>query len=172
MFSKGDTVLYGNDGVCIISEITEKVFGDTCIEYYILTPVFDDRSTFFVPTKNEKLTSKMHEILPPDQLEKIVNEADATGWIENDLERGETFKKIILSGDLREVTSLIKCIFLHNEEITEKGKKLHKSDEVTYKEAIKLLYEQLALFFEVSKENIADIVCQKLNFNDLVRKTV
>ena len=51
MYKKGDTVLYVSEGVCKITDITEKKFGDDSIEYYILTPVFNNRSTFFVPTK-------------------------------------------------------------------------------------------------------------------------
>ena len=172
MFKQGDTVLYGNDGVCKISEITEKAFGDISIEYYILTPVFDTRSTIFVPTNNEKLISKIHRIISPEEIEKIVNECKSAKWIESDLKRSEKFKEIIQSGDLKKITSLIKCIYLHDEEVTACGKKLHKSDENIYKEAIKILYEQIALFFEISKENVIDIVCQKLKFYDLVRRIV
>ncbi len=172
MFNIGDTVLYGSDGVCTIDEITEKSFGDVSVEYYILRPVFDNRSTFFVPTKNQKLVSKMHPILSPSQLSDVINSSQPEPWIDNDIKRGERFKEITLSGELKAVAGLIKCISLHIEEISQKGKKLHKSDELTYKEAIKLVYEQMAMFFKISKEEIADIVCKKIPFDDLVKKTV
>ena len=34
-----DTVMYGADGVCIISEITERKIGTEIHKYYILKPV-------------------------------------------------------------------------------------------------------------------------------------
>lgn len=169
MFKIGDNVLYGSDGVCRITEITEKVFGDTAIEYYILTPVFDNRSTIFVPTKNEKLVSRMHYVLSIDEIKEIINNTDDTVWIDNDAERSEIFKKIISCGELDSIASVAKAISLHKEEITQKGKKLHKSDEIVYKEAIKILYEEMAMVINVSKDDIIDIICQKIPLDNLIK---
>ena len=75
MYKTGDTVLYGSEGVCKITDITEKQFGDVSIEYYILTPVFNNRSTFFVPTKNETLVSRMRPILTNREILDLITNA-------------------------------------------------------------------------------------------------
>ena len=58
-----DTVMYGADGVCIISEITERKIGTEIHKYYILKPVYDNKSTIMVPFANEHLVGKMKELL-------------------------------------------------------------------------------------------------------------
>ena len=55
MYSIGEVVLYGSNGVCEITEITTKKIGKDSIEYYVLKPVCSDSSTLFVPTQNEML---------------------------------------------------------------------------------------------------------------------
>ena len=58
MYSIGEIVLYGSNGVCEITEITTKKIGKDSIEYYVLKPVCSDSSTLFVPTQNEMLVSR------------------------------------------------------------------------------------------------------------------
>lgn len=170
MFKVGDTVLYGSDGVCKISEITQKVFGDTSIEYYVLTPLYDNKSTFFVPTKNEKLKGKMHYVLSADEIKSVIDNCDDSfEWIDNDAKRSEEFKEIISCGELNKIARLTKCITRHKDEIIQKGKKLHKSDEIIYKEAIKILYEEFAMVINVTKDDIADVLCKKISFEELIK---
>lgn len=63
MYSIGEIVLYGSNGVCEITEITTKKIGKDSIEYYVLKPVCSDSSTLFVPTQNEMLVSRMRVVL-------------------------------------------------------------------------------------------------------------
>ncbi|MBR3933298.1 MAG: CarD family transcriptional regulator [Clostridia bacterium] len=173
MFKIGDTVLYGSDGVCKISEVTKKVFGGTEIDYYVLTPVFDNRSTIFVPIKNKKLTDKMKSILNAEDIYKIICEVeDEPQWIKSDPERSEVFKNIVSGGDLKAVIRLIKSVCIHRDEVLKNGKKLHKSDEAAFKDAVRILYEELSLTLKISKEDIGDIVCRKVPFDTLINKTV
>ncbi len=160
MFNVGDTVLYGCEGVCKISEITEKTFGDTKIEYYILEPVFNNRSTFFVPTKNETLISKMHPILSDSEITDIINGLGETlDWIDDDNERKDSFREIVSGGDIREIASMLKCIMIHKEEVEDLGKRLHKSDEIISKEAQKVLYEEFALVIDgITKDDVMKMI--------------
>ena len=163
MYKIGDTVLYGSEGVCKITQITEKCFGDSAIEYYILTPVFNERSTFFVPTKNETLVSRMKPILTNGEIMELISSTDETDeWVENDIERKELFKSIISSGEIKSVISILKSIIHHKEMLDSVGKKLHKADEMVLKESQKILYEELAMEMELSKDEVIDIICSKI----------
>lgn len=162
MFKTGDTVLYGSEGVCKIIEITEKKFGDTAIEYYVLTPVFSNRSTFFVPTQNEKLTSRLHPILTNAEIMNIIETTDELSqWIDNDSDRKDAFRAIVAGGEVRDIVSMLKSIIRHKAEVESVGKKLHKADEIAYKEAQKILYEEFAMVMDVSKDEVIDIICGK-----------
>ena len=49
MYAIGQTVLYGANGVCSISEITTRKIGKEAIEYYVLKPMGMQASTVYVP---------------------------------------------------------------------------------------------------------------------------
>ncbi len=160
MFKIGDNVLYGSDGVCKITEITKKEFGEISATYYVLKPVFSNRSTFFVPAENEKLTSKMHAVLTKEELQSIIDKSGCLVWQNDDVIRKDEFKDIISAGDIGQIASMFKAIIAHKNEIEALGKKLHKSDETAYKEAQKIIYEEFALSSELSKDDVLDMMCK------------
>lgn len=53
MFSINDTVLYGANGVCRITDICQKEFSGVIKDYYILTPLSNETMTIFVPVNNK-----------------------------------------------------------------------------------------------------------------------
>ena len=72
MFGVGDTVVYGTQGVCRIERTESRRVRGEYIDYLVLRPVYDSNSTLFIPKSNEKLTSKMREILSADEIDKII----------------------------------------------------------------------------------------------------
>lgn len=159
MFKIGDTVLYSSEGVCKITDVTVKQFGDFSMEYFVLQPVFNNRSTFFVPTANEKLLSRMHPILNIDQLvETVSNAKEFDCWIDNDSQRREAFREIMSGGEISEIVSLTKTLMRHKDEIETTGKKLHKADESVFKDAQKILYEEFAMVADIEKDDIVNIL--------------
>jgi CarD family transcriptional regulator len=72
IFSIGDTVIYGIHGICKITDIQKRDFMGEIADYFILSPIYDERSTVFVPCENENLTSKMKRINNKKPDEKIV----------------------------------------------------------------------------------------------------
>ena len=169
MFKIGDTVLYGSDGVCKINEVTKKVFSGIEIDYYVLVPVFNNRSTIFVPVNNKKLTDKIKPILSAENIYEIIcSTEESPKWIENDIERAEIFKNIVSAGDLKDVVWLVKSICLHKEYLLKIGKNLHKTDELVLKDAIRIIYEELSLTLKISKDDIGDIVCRKMSLDTLI----
>ena len=96
MYSIGEIVLYGSNGVCEITEITTKKIGKNSIEYYVLKPVCSDSSTLFVPTQNEMLVSRMRVVLSSDEIKDILSQkTDNEIWIDNKAERCEKIKEIM-----------------------------------------------------------------------------
>lgn len=153
MFKAGDTVLYGSEGVCIINEITERSFGNVTAQYYVLSPIFNDRSTVFVPVENEALTSKMHIIIREDNILDLLSSVPPyEDWPENDSQRKDNFKNIIASGETPSLISLYKMIEGKAKELAAIGKKLHKSDESALKEVQKILCQKIAVSMKISRE--------------------
>lgn len=115
MYSIGEIVLYGSNGVCEITEITTKKIGKDSIEYYVLKPVCSDSSTLFVPTQNEMLVSRMRAVLSSDEIKDILSQkTDNEIWIDNKAERCEKIKEIISGGDCMKLVELIRRMHFHS----------------------------------------------------------
>ncbi len=165
IYKIGDTVVYGAEGLCKIDDITEKTFGKETFQYYVLKQIGKEDSVTFVPINNERSLSKMRHILTKDAFEEIISEMPngATDWIVNDRERQKAFKDIILFGDTKDIIKLIRTLYAREKEQVEKGKKLHIADERIFKDAEKIINEEIAYVFDIPKENVIEFIAQKLS---------
>ena len=155
MFSVGQNVLYGTNGVCVVEDITEKKVGKVSMEYYVLKPLASDSSTLFVPTHNEELVKRIREILNKDSIDSILADLPDIGeWNENKQERSDHFKSIIADGDCVELIGMIRLIHAHSNELAENGRHLHMSDERFLKEAEKMVSEEFSQALGVEREAI------------------
>ncbi|MBE6614893.1 MAG: CarD family transcriptional regulator [Ruminococcaceae bacterium] len=163
-FRKGDTVIYGANGVCEIDEITTQSFCGEDREYYVLRSVYCAGETVFVPTDNAALTGKMYPALTRDEIDGLLNglPADAPAWIESDDERKNRFAEILTSGDRAALIGMIRTLYAHREKQEKKGKKLHLADERSFREGEKLLNEEFAHVLQIQPGEVADYIREKL----------
>ena len=136
MYSIGEVVLYGSNGVCEITEITTKKIGKDSIEYYVLKPVCSDSSTLFVPTQ------------------KTDNEI----WIDNKAERCEKIKEIISGGDCMKLVELIRRMHFHSKLQLKKGRRLHITDERFLKEAEKMVCDEVSVVLHIDRNDVLPLV--------------
>jgi len=168
MFQINDTVVYGTDGICRITGVTERTLGDCTEEYYVLESVFHPALSIFVPIHNEKLFGKLRRVLSAEEVRTLIHSMpqEESLWIEDDGVRKETYRKIILSGDREGMIRMIKTLFLRQRELAARGKKLHQADERFFREAEKLLYEEFALVLELERDQVAPFILQELSLKD------
>lgn len=56
MFSKGEKIVYGSTGVCVIEDICEKeLIRNQKKLYYILKPLFQQNNTIYAPYNDVRL---------------------------------------------------------------------------------------------------------------------
>lgn len=159
MYSVGQTVLYGSNGICNITEITTKEIGGMSLKYYVLKPLYSQNSTLFVPVSNEKLVSKIRNVLSSDEINSILNNLnDSAEWIDNKAERLELFKNIISGGDCNQLIQLIRLIHAHEQLQLSKGKRLHMSDEKCLREAEKMVCDEISLVMNIDKSSALDLI--------------
>ena len=160
----GEIVLYGTDGVCQISEITEKKFGKETTKYYVLSTLYRGNSVIYVPVGNEKLESKMRDIISSEELESIIcnmpNEESI--WIENEPLRKIKYKEIITGGDRRDLFRLIKTLYEHRINQENSGKKMHMTDERFMKDAEKILYDEIAHVIGIDHRDVVGYITEKI----------
>lgn len=164
VFNIGEKVLYSVNGVCEITDITEKVFDKTVIRYYVLKPISNNEATLFVPVNNENLVRKMKRLMTCDQLDEVLNNVSVKDieWNTNEAERKEEFRNIISFGNVNEILVLLKSIWLHRTVQSSKGRKLHISDEMFLREAEKIIKEEISTVIGVEQDAVIPYIKNKI----------
>jgi len=160
----GEIVLYGTDGVCRVTEITEKKFGKETAKYYVLSALYRNNSVIYVPVGNEKLEAKMRDILSREEIDSLIAEVpnEASIWIENEPLRKIKYKEIITGGDRRDLFRLIKTLYEHRINQENSGKKMHMTDERFMKDAEKILYDEIAHVVGIDHHDVVGYISEKI----------
>lgn len=160
LFRMGDVVLYGIQGICKISGIEVKQIGKTALDYYVLNPVFNESTALFVPVDNEKLTTKMQNILGVKEVKQLIEKAQQISVLEicDEATKRERYREILSSGNREELISLIKTIRLEREKRSKLNKKLNMSDEQTLYKAERLLFNEIAYVLEIEPQEVQKMI--------------
>jgi CarD family transcriptional regulator len=164
MYQKNNVVIYGLHGVCRIAEITEKDFGGEEKLYYTLKPIFDERSTFFVPVQTECSHKKIRPLLSMEEVKDLIRNISQqeTIWIPDEKHRKETYKQIIESGDRTEMMKLVKTLYLRKKDQQKAGKKQHIVDEHFMKEAETVLYDEFAYVLDIDRDKVLPFIKKEI----------
>ena len=163
MYKIGSIVVYGTEGLCKICDITERTFGKETMEYYVLAPVENGAETIFVPKNNEKILKRMRPILSRERATELLEAppSELGEWVENDRERQQMYKQVLLCGSSEDLLRMTRALYLHQIELLERGRKLHAADERFLKEAEKMLFEELAYVFDITVAEVLPLIIRK-----------
>lgn len=143
----GSYVLYSTKGICKVDRIEMLKFSAQEKPYYILVPVFDKNSVYYVPTDYdpEKITIREAVGLKTvDELMAYSKECEPFDWLTNVNERKQKNEEILKSADHKRIIRLIKTLKFHEEQQKQVGKKMYLSDTKVLKSAIKLISNEFA----------------------------
>ncbi|MBE6597732.1 MAG: hypothetical protein E7641_08720 [Ruminococcaceae bacterium] len=154
MFSVGSFVSYRAEGVCEITDIRNENFGtvgkDTL--YYILSPIHDKKSTFFVPVDNEKLVSMMRKLLSADEIGALIEEQKgvATNWISDSKQRASYFREVLSLGERHELILLVRAVSEFERTQAALGRKVYTTDLSAKERAAKLLLDEFSVTLPIT----------------------
>ena len=137
-----------------LSQSVEKMM------YYILRPESNPKSTIFVPVNNQKLVSKMRELMTKDEINAmLVRMKDRTLEWEKDVRfRTESFHEILSNGVNQDLILMIRCLHRKRQELVQLGKKLPARDSNTLKTAERLVEEEFAHVLHIKCEEVSDYI--------------
>lgn len=169
MYSAGQVVRYGTHGICSVAEIITKKIGADQIQYYVLKPVSQESATIFVPVENKKLTERMQRLLNAEEIMEIIGgmSDDHLMWIDEDMKRRDAYNEILRGGDRASMARMIKTLFLRQQELAQKRKKLHIADEKILKEAERVLYEEFAYVLGIDQKEVLPFICKTLGAEEM-----
>ena len=164
MLQINDTILYGAEGACTVADITEQEVGGKTVRYYVLQPIYNPRSTVYVPVDNPILTAKMRRVLSKEEILRIIEDMpnQPSQWIEDEEQRKETYRDILRRGDRIELVRMIKALYDHQQVQRQKGKHLHAVDEYLFKEAEKMLYDEFALVLGIKPDQVVPFITHQI----------
>ena len=170
MYSIGQVVRYGTHGICSVEDITVKSCCGQELRYYVLKPVHQESATIFVPVDNEKLTGRMQRLLTAQQILEVIGGMDEEDrlWIDDDAQRRDAYNEILRDGDRVGMARIIKTLFLRQQELAGKRKKLHIADEKILKETERVLYEEFAYVLGIGQDEVLPFILQKLGVQQVI----
>lgn len=164
MFEIGEYVVYGNKGVCEITNIgTIDIPGMPADrQYYTMNQLFTRSSTIFTPVDNEK--SVLRKVLSKDEANKLIEgiRGYKPVWIQNDKQREQMFTDALRTADSRTLSEMIISLHQRKERRIADGKKATSTDERYFHAAEDILYGELEVALGLSREEVKNKVMNEV----------
>lgn len=160
MFKKGEYVVCGNKGVCLVEDITTlNISGvDKAREYYILKPLYMAGSTVYVPV--DATNESIRKILSKDEAEALIKGIPSIPMITgvNDKLLEQEYRGCMKSNNCEEWIKIIKTIYLRKQKRIEAGRKVTAVDAKYFRLAEDSLYGELAVALDMPKEEVESYI--------------
>ncbi|MCF0144368.1 MAG: CarD family transcriptional regulator [Firmicutes bacterium] len=169
-FEIGQYVVYGTNGICAVDRIELMSFaaGMPKEMYYVLRQNKNSETLFFVPLKNETLTSKMRAPMDKADIEDMLMglSDDDVNWVDDRRERAEYFKSILNDGLNGKLLNMIICIYERKRKLEQMGKKIAVTDLSTLKTAEKLVAEEFSWVLGIEPDEVPKYIRRRLHIKE------
>lgn len=160
MYQKGDYVIYGNNGICLIQDITTlNIPGvDKNRKYYLLKPVYVSGSTVYTPV--DTADASLRHALSKEEADCLIKSIPDIPLIpltdEKTLEK--TYKEYMRSNSCKAWIQLIKTIYLRKEKRIMKGYKVTALDNRYFNLAETSLYGELSIALGKPRDEVKSYI--------------
>jgi len=164
MFQVGQQVIYGIHGVCEITAIEMKTVGKEKKAYYVLEPVDQPGTVFYVPSQNQAAVAKMRTILTRGEFDALLQSEKLREhvWIADENLRKQRYREILSGNDRAELLGMVSALYRHKKEQQECGRKFHVTDENFLRDAQKLLSSEISLVLGITPSEVATYMKKQL----------
>lgn len=160
MFSIGERVVYGIHGVCQIVDYEEKRINAKSVTYYVLQPLDQPQSRFYVPKDNPVAVAKLSKLLTKQELDGLLHGERKDVWIEDEGQRKQRYTQLISSGDRASLIAMVRCLHLHRAQQTATGKKLHQCDENFMRDAKHIIEGEISLVLDIPIDQVGSYLAK------------
>lgn len=164
MFKKGEYVVSGNKGVCIVEDITPlNISGvDKEREYYILKPVYMTGSTIYVPV--DTADGSLRRVLSREEADRLIRGIPEIPLItiSNDKLLEQEYRGCMRTNDCAEWIRIIKTIYLRKQKRIAAGRKVTALDAKYYRLAEDNLYGELAISLQLPRGEVESYITREM----------
>lgn len=162
MFNIGERVIYENQGVYIVKNITNSPVDKTDERlFYVLVPEYEPQCNVIVtPTSNEKV----RDVISKDGADEMILQIPLLPVLEIDNERNRknVYREALASLKLEEYIRLIKTVYSRRIELTKNKKRLSETDADYEKRAKHALYSELACVYGISITDVEKLITERI----------
>ena len=164
MYQKGDYVVYGTNGPCMVEDVTKlKLPGcDKRRTYYVLRPTKSGKSVIYSPVDNQKVI--IRPILNEEEATVLLQEIPEIAYlqIESEKLREETYKTVLHGCDFRRWIGLMKVLCTRRRDRQKQGRKFTTVDERYLKETEDLLGRELSIALGKDMDTVKGLLFSQL----------
>lgn len=156
----GETVMYSTTGLCKVADIVTRIVLGKSREYYVLSPVYHERSTCFVPVDYDSIRIRIERPLSKEQAEELLEfiaDSSPAKWIAQINDRKLQYSAIAKGSDRKEKVKLIKALTIYQFQLLEQNKRLNTSDEQILNKCKEQIICELAFVLEKTTDEIEKV---------------
>lgn len=165
MFDVGDYIVYGQNGICQVVDITHPNISGADADrlYYVLVPQKTRDSKLFCPADNDRVI--LRKVVTAEEAKAIIKESKSLEplTIANDRMRDDSYKNVMKQCDLRQSIQIIKALLIRKKEREESGKKITATDERYLKMAEEFLYGELSIATGMDRDTVKEMIMDNCN---------
>lgn len=153
MFQKGDKIFYGQTGVCVVEDISEREIARNVKKlYYTLQPIYRQNNKIYAPVDSDKIF--MRAMISKDEAQKLINAAPEIRKAALNDTGEEDYKALLESHSCEKLLCLAVKMYAKKQAARAERKKLGFVDERYFKRAEELLFEELAAALEITPDDV------------------
>ena len=157
MFNKGDKVFYGQTGVCVVEDVSEKVLTKNIKKlYYTLRPIYQHNNIIYAPALSDKVF--IRKIISKSQAQSLIKSVPELMNKELDGQTEEDYKAALESHSSEKLLELAVRIYAKKQAAKQIKKKPGFVDEKYLKRAEELLFGELAASLEIPIEEVPKLL--------------
>ena len=165
MFEKGDYIVYGSTGICVVEDISTMDLPGISKErlYYVMAPYRQAGNKIFTPVDNPKM--KLRRILTKEEVLALIDEIpsiEQIGFVE-EKQREQKYKEYIRSCECRNWIKIMKTLYQRKQERVSKGKKETATDERYFKMAEDSLYTEFSISLDIPRQEVEQYIAERIN---------
>lgn len=166
MFQKGECIVYGQHGICLVEDITHLNMSEADEKklYYVLVPVGTRGSRIYYPADRENRNARY--LMTKEEALCLLEEFPALEKIQVGIDkmREDTYKKALYSGDQRIWASLLKTLYERRQDRLKNGKRIASVDERYQKMVEEALCGELSFVLGKTKQELKQVLISQIPY--------
>ena len=164
MFSIGDKIVYGSEGVFCVAEYTSSpIDKNDDRQFYVLKPIHGPEANIIL-TPVDNINVKMRAVMTKEDALAFIAKIPEIDVLTVDKEknRRDLYRKVLAKAECEDYVSIIKTVRVRREEAMRLKKRLAESDTDYEKKSKFCLYGELAISLGIPMSEVEALVEVKI----------